>query len=402
MLKFSRGKLIVFDIEEALSFEGETGPLPAVRGRARGNILRKLQEREGSREARRPRVAGRTGGRRAGWRRRRRRPRPVGARARGIAARRDRRAGRSIARNSRGWRNARSASHSSSTRSIIGIRSSTKEQADRKRWRAAGVAYVRRQLTAGARSDGDRGSGADVIDRGLADSRECYGCHRHYACPKARGLPAGNPPRRRRGARLLEVSTHVEAALTGVGRPDADRRRRRRARPLRRSRRTPASRKPKPGATSSRLRAGHGGARAQNLPIFAICRGMQVLNVACGGTLVQDIPSQVDRRTRTQPAGAAAPSHTSSRTRSGSRRTRCCRALMRERLARRRRCEVNSRHHQAVKAVAPGFKVSATRAGRRGRSDRRSVARRSASASSGIRKTSGGPASSARPVRSGS
>ena len=26
MLKFSRGKLIVFDIEEALSFEGETGP----------------------------------------------------------------------------------------------------------------------------------------------------------------------------------------------------------------------------------------------------------------------------------------------------------------------------------------------------------------------------------------
>ena len=26
MLKFSRGKLIVFDMEEALSFEGETGP----------------------------------------------------------------------------------------------------------------------------------------------------------------------------------------------------------------------------------------------------------------------------------------------------------------------------------------------------------------------------------------
>jgi arginyl-tRNA synthetase len=26
MLKYSRGKLIVFDIEEALSFEGESGP----------------------------------------------------------------------------------------------------------------------------------------------------------------------------------------------------------------------------------------------------------------------------------------------------------------------------------------------------------------------------------------
>jgi putative glutamine amidotransferase len=34
-------------------------------------------------------------------------------------------------------------------------------------------------------------------------------------------------------------------------------------------------------------------ARARNLPIFAICRGVQILNVACGGTLVQDIPSEV-------------------------------------------------------------------------------------------------------------
>src|SRR4029077_12401096 len=34
-------------------------------------------------------------------------------------------------------------------------------------------------------------------------------------------------------------------------------------------------------------------ARRRQIPIFAICRGVQVLNVACGGSLVQDIPSQI-------------------------------------------------------------------------------------------------------------
>jgi arginyl-tRNA synthetase len=47
MLKFSRGKLIVFDIEEALSFEGETGPYLQYAAVRAGNILQKLKEREG-------------------------------------------------------------------------------------------------------------------------------------------------------------------------------------------------------------------------------------------------------------------------------------------------------------------------------------------------------------------
>jgi arginyl-tRNA synthetase len=51
MLKFSRGKLIVFDIEEALSFEGETGPYLQYAVVRAGNILRKLDEREGVSEA---------------------------------------------------------------------------------------------------------------------------------------------------------------------------------------------------------------------------------------------------------------------------------------------------------------------------------------------------------------
>jgi arginyl-tRNA synthetase len=47
MLKFSRGKLIVFDIEEALSFEGETGPYLQYAVVRANNIFHKLREREG-------------------------------------------------------------------------------------------------------------------------------------------------------------------------------------------------------------------------------------------------------------------------------------------------------------------------------------------------------------------
>jgi arginyl-tRNA synthetase len=46
MLKYSRGKLIVFDIEEALSFEGESGPYLQYAAVRANNILQKLRERE--------------------------------------------------------------------------------------------------------------------------------------------------------------------------------------------------------------------------------------------------------------------------------------------------------------------------------------------------------------------
>ena len=51
MLKYSRGKLIVFDIEEALSFEGESGPYLQYAAVRANNIFQKLQERDSLTEA---------------------------------------------------------------------------------------------------------------------------------------------------------------------------------------------------------------------------------------------------------------------------------------------------------------------------------------------------------------
>ena len=99
-------------------------------------------------------------------------------------------------------------------------------------------------------------------------------------------------------------------------------------------------------------------ARARKLPIFAICRGVQVLNVACGGTLVQDIPSQI---TGALAHSLPAPQHQAYELAHEVwlDKDSLLARLMRERLV-DEALEVNSRHHQAVKQVAPGFTVSAT------------------------------------------
>ena len=99
-------------------------------------------------------------------------------------------------------------------------------------------------------------------------------------------------------------------------------------------------------------------ARERGVPIFAICRGVQVLNVACGGTLVQDIPSQVSGALQHT---LAVPPHQpfSLAHEIWIEKDSLLGTLMRERLT-DDTCEVNSRHHQAVKDVASGFKVAAT------------------------------------------
>jgi putative glutamine amidotransferase len=100
-------------------------------------------------------------------------------------------------------------------------------------------------------------------------------------------------------------------------------------------------------------------ARTRNLPTFAICRGIQVLNVACGGSLVQDIPSQI---TGALPHSLAVPPNQpySLAHEIWIERDSLLSRLMRERLSDVDSCEVNSRHHQAIKTLAAGFKVSAT------------------------------------------
>ena len=92
----------------------------------------------------------------------------------------------------------------------------------------------------------------------------------------------------------------------------------------------------------------------RNVPLLAICRGVQVLNVAQGGTLVQDIPSAVTTdlnhavdvpKDHEAHAVAIAPGSTLASALGGTAPAATCR--------------VNSRHHQAVGKVADGFIVSA-------------------------------------------
>ena len=92
------------------------------------------------------------------------------------------------------------------------------------------------------------------------------------------------------------------------------------------------------------------------IPFLAICRGMQVLNVAMGGTLVQDIPSQVTgalEHSVPQPRFHIAHEVWVSK---GSRLA----TLLADHMEDGETCHVNSRHHQSVKDVAAGFEVTAT------------------------------------------
>lgn len=86
------------------------------------------------------------------------------------------------------------------------------------------------------------------------------------------------------------------------------------------------------------------------VPTLAICRGIQVMNVALGGSLVQDVPSQLGATIDHDPAG---------------KRDQRVHAIAIERGSRlagivgANEIAVNSSHHQALSHVAPPLKIAA-------------------------------------------
>ena len=96
----------------------------------------------------------------------------------------------------------------------------------------------------------------------------------------------------------------------------------------------------------------------RDVPLLAICRGLQVLNVALGGTLVQDIPSQVaGPLPHGQPSSE--PKDKIAHRVSVERGSRLA-GMLAPVLDGSGMCAVNSRHHQAVKAPGEGLVVTAT------------------------------------------
>ncbi len=91
-------------------------------------------------------------------------------------------------------------------------------------------------------------------------------------------------------------------------------------------------------------------ARARACPTFAICRGLQLLNVALGGSLVQDVPSRRPDALDHDPAGPRWARVHEVEIEAGSTLARTLGST---------RVRVNSFHHQSADRVAEGLRATA-------------------------------------------
>lgn len=89
-------------------------------------------------------------------------------------------------------------------------------------------------------------------------------------------------------------------------------------------------------------------AAAARVPTLAICRGLQVANVAFGGTLIEDIPTETGSADHTVIGHQVFDGHQHVRLDPGCRVARVVDAVD---------LEVNSIHHQAVRTLAPGMRA---------------------------------------------
>lgn len=90
-------------------------------------------------------------------------------------------------------------------------------------------------------------------------------------------------------------------------------------------------------------------ARQRELPILGVCRGIQLINVALGGTLFQDLPSERPGTVDHSPLGARDSRSHTVRIQPGSRAAAALETTS---------VTVNSVHHQAIKDLAPGLVAS--------------------------------------------
>ena len=98
--------------------------------------------------------------------------------------------------------------------------------------------------------------------------------------------------------------------------------------------------------------------RKLNKPCFAICRGIQLINVAMGGTLYQDIPSEY-----TPANGSPALQHyQQTPAYTPTQHVSVYRDSLIHRITGKETLLVNSHHHQAVKTPGRGFGVTAVSA----------------------------------------